>query len=507
MRVLLDTNILIHREASSVVNHDIGILFNWFDRLRCTKLIHPKSITEIEKHGDPKVVETFGAKLKSYDVLKTIADDAPEISQIRIEDDRDENDAVDTSILNELFVGRVDALISEDKRVHQKAYKLGLVQRVFSIDAFLEKVTAENPELRDYNVLSVKKEFFGNIDLSDSFFDSFRRDYDGFDAWFHGKADDTAYICHSDTNELLAFLYVKIEGPEENYSDIDPVFERKRRLKIGTFKVILNGHKLGERFVKIIFDNALQYDVDEIYVTIFDIDEDHQRLVNLLSDFGFKHHGKKVSISGEEEVYVRDFSRRVMLDTPAQTLPFISANSRKFIVPIYPEYHTELFPDSILRTESPDDYVENKPNRNALRKVYISRSFERNLTSGDIIVFYRTASGGPAHYTSVATTIGVVESVVTNLPGEQEFIDLCRKRSVFSDDELREHWRYNPRNRPFIVNFLYVHSFPHRLNLRELKEFQIIEDAPRGFEPLSDQAFEQLIKRSNADQRHIVYQA
>ena len=39
-----------------------------------------------------------------------------------------------------------------------------------------------------------------------------------------------------------------------------------RRLKVGTFKVESTGFRLGERFVKIIFDNALQRNVDEIYV-------------------------------------------------------------------------------------------------------------------------------------------------------------------------------------------------------------------------------------------------
>src|SRR5205823_3571687 len=111
-------------------------------------------------------------------------------------------------------------------------------------------------------------------------------------------------------------------------------------------------------------------------------------------------------------------------------------------------YHTELLPDSILNTESPENFVENKPNRNALSKVYVSRSQERNLCAGDVIVFYRTAEGGPAWYTSVATTIGVVQSVVDNIPDLSTFLAVCRKRSVFSDSELEKHWNWSP-NRPF----------------------------------------------------------
>ncbi len=70
MKVLLDTNILIHREASTVVRQDIGTLFFWLDKLKCEKCIHPSSIEEISKHSDERVRNTFQAKLKSYRVLK-----------------------------------------------------------------------------------------------------------------------------------------------------------------------------------------------------------------------------------------------------------------------------------------------------------------------------------------------------------------------------------------------------------------------------------------------------
>ena len=60
------------------------------------------------------------------------------------------------------------------------------------------------------------------------------------------------------------------------------MFSPKKRLKIGTFKVISNGLRLGERFVKIIFDNALKNHVQEIYVTIYDKRSEQKRLIELL---------------------------------------------------------------------------------------------------------------------------------------------------------------------------------------------------------------------------------
>jgi predicted nucleic acid-binding protein len=508
MQVLLDTNVLIHREARTVVREDIGLLFRWLDRLKHQKLVHPVSLDEIKKHADPGVVDTLTKKLGSYEVFKTLSADTAGIALIRREDVT-ENARNDTSLLAEVAAERVDLLITEDRGIHRKADRLGLSARVFTIDSFLEKVTAENPEWADYKVLSARKRLFGEINLADPFFDSFREDYPDFDRWFKRKADETAYVCTAPDGSLLAFLYLKREGPEDNYGDITPPFAKASRIKIGTMKVVANGFKLGERFLKIVFDNALQYGVDEIYVTLFRRTSDHDKLALLLDDWGFRQHGTKAASGGRHElVYVRPFRRAVNTTDPRVTYPFVAGATRKFIVPIYPEYHTELLPDSILRTESPADFVEDRPNRNAISKVYISRSYERDLKRGDLIVFYRTKSDqAPAFYTSVATTLGVVMDVTTNIKTKAAFIEACRKRSVFTDAELGKFWDYSPGNRPFVVSFLYVHSFPHRPNLKELQALGIIKEAPRGFVRLQDDAFTALLKAAKADGRLVVDQA
>lgn len=503
MRVLLDTNIIIHREATKIVNKEIGILFNWFDKLHYEKCIHPLSLNEIRKHNDATIVETIEAKMQNYNLLKTEAPETPEIQSLRASHDHNENDEIDTSLLKEVFCNRVDFLITEDRNIHAKANILGIAERVFTIDDFFEKVTAENPDLSDYKVLSVKKEYFGNIDLNDPFFDSFNEDYQGFGEWFNRKADKVAYVCKSDVGDLLAFLYLKIENKDENYSEIEPTFTPKHRLKVCTLKVISNGYKLGERFLKIIFDNSLANNVDEIYLTIFDKSEEHERLIGLIEDWGFDYYGSKSSPSGVEKVYVKDFKPLPDENNPKSTYPFISKKRRYFIVPIYPEYHTELFPDSILKTESELDYEENEPHRNAIQKVYICRSVFRELVPGDILLFYRT--GG--YYKGVMTTIGVVESIITKINGEVEFIRQCRKRSVFDDDGLKVFWNYNKSNRPFIVNFLYLYSLPKRPILKELIDLGIIKDVssvPRGFEQISFDQFETILKESKSNENFII---
>jgi predicted nucleic acid-binding protein len=204
MRVLLDTNVLIHREAASVVRHEIGNVFFWLDKMKHDKCVHPVSLAEIEKHGDEKVRRAFKAKLQSYQVLKSTAPLTAGARKFNATD-RTENDCNDTIIVNEVASDRVDILLSEDRGIHAKAAALGIADRVFTLDAFLEKVTAENPELVDYKVLAVRKTVFGNVNVADDFFNSFRQDYPGFDRWFARKADETAYVCY-EGDELVAFL-------------------------------------------------------------------------------------------------------------------------------------------------------------------------------------------------------------------------------------------------------------------------------------------------------------
>jgi len=471
MRVLLDTNIVIHRETDKVSNQNIGVLFNWLDKLHITKCVHPLTLTELQKHANDQVVKSMSIKLSSYQELKTPAPLGKEILEVIKKYDTKPNDIEDSKLLNEVLADRVNFLITEDKKIRIKASTLNIADRVFGIEGFLEKVIAENPDYIDYSVLSVKKEYFGNINLGDEFFDGFRNDYEGFDKWYNGKAGDNtiAYVCY-EVKAIKAFLFLKVEDEKESYTQITPIFKPKRRLKIGTFKVVSNGLRIGERFLKIVFDNARQYGVDEIYVTIFDHRPELKSLISLLGKFGFEDYGTKTTPSGTERVLVRDFTVRFDGTHPSKTFPWLSKANDVYIVPIRPEYHTELFPDSILRTEKALDFLDNMPHRNAISKAYISHSKNRNLKTGDIVVFYR--SGGV--YKGVATTIGIVEEAIDGIPSLDELRKICRKRSVLTDKELAEYWNRYPTLRPFVFNFLCAFSFRKRITLKQMLDEGIL---------------------------------
>lgn len=499
MKALLDTNIIIHREANKIVSQDIGILYRWLDRGLYTKCIHSATIEEVKKNSCKETVDLFLVKLESYEIIDIPSPLQDEVKTVSRHFDTTENDKIDTILLNEIFVERVDILITEDKKIHRKAKELGIKDKVFTIDSFLEKTFAEHPELINYKVLNVQKLKFGKIDLNDTFFDTLKEDYLGFDKWFIRKYDEEAYITiNSNNGMLLSFLYLKVEDENENYSNINPQFSAKRRLKVGTFKVISNGFRLGERFVKIIFDNALKNQVQEIYVTIYNKRPEQRKLIELLEQWGFVLWGKK----GEELVYVRDFSPKFDINNLKCCFPYISKEKNVYLVPIYPEYHTELLPDSILNTESPEEFIEDFPHRNCINKVYVSRAMEPYPSIGDILVFYRT--GG--YYKSVITTIGEVVEVKADFQDENDFILYCRKKSVYPELALREIWRYSTR-KPFVVNFLYTYSFPHRINMKELIDLKVLQgvnDAPRGFKLITKEQFEIILKETRSDESFII---
>lgn len=500
MKVLLDTNIIIHREANRVVNYDIGQLYNWIDKLHLDKYIHPITISEIENYKDKKTVETFSVKLESYNKIKHLLPISETVKEVSNKIDVNNNDINDTHLLNEIFEGRLDILITEDRKIHTKATLLNISDKVFKIQSFLEKVTSENPELVDYNVLAVQKSDFGEIDITNSFFDSFREDYNEFDSWFIKKFDNVCYVCHSDDN-LTAFLYIKVEeAGSESYSEITPIFTKKKRLKIGTLKVVSNGYKIGERFLKIVFDNANRYKVEEIYVTIFEKRPEQGQLIEMLKDWGFVKHGIKTTKNGDEIVLTRNFNKTapINISNPKYTFPFFSRETRKYIIKIEPQYHTELFPDSINTREDKTKYIDNQPHRNRIGKVYISHSQDRHLKTGDIIIIYRMGETTPKRYSSTVTSICIVEDVFTNINSFDDFYTICNRRTMINKEDLLNKWWNKKRYRPFVIKFLFAHSFPTpKPTLNDLNQIGVIPDImnmPRGFIEIDNNQFKKLVK-------------
>ena len=506
-KILLDTNIIIHREAMKQwINPNIGILFYWIEKCWFEKWIHPLTIKEIEWHQDKDLVNLMKNKINSYSILKSLSIDDQYIKNLKTSD-KTWNDINDTEILKEVYNNRVDYLITEDKNIHRKARELWIDYKVYDIDTFLERLISENPEFNDYSVLSVKKETIWCLDVNDSFFDSLRTDYPLFNERLNKKSQDTAYVYRWENWDIQWFLFLKVEWKNERYWDINPIFSEKKRLKVWTFKVTHPWYKLWERFLKIIFDNAINHHVDEIYLTIHNSWGEKESLISLISKRWFYEWWKK----WEELVFVRNFERSFNFNNPLETYPYISKNSKIFVCPIYKEYHTEMFPDSILTTESSLDFSEPEPHRNSIRKIYLSRTYDFNrIHKWDTILIYMAAW---SRYSSVITSICVVDDVIYNVSSLDELKKHCNKRTLFSDEELKQWREYIPPKRPtykpeknlMIVKFTYNIALPApKVNYDKLLKLNILKEPPRTFTEISRENFDLFIKESKVNESYIV---
>lgn len=498
MRALLDTNIVIHRENTQTTSLTIGKLFYWLDKLHYEKIIHPYTVVELRKYHNSQIQSLYDAKLDAYTTMRCVAMQTKAFQELLKDSPKTDNDYIDNQLLYEVYCGRADILITEDRRMHNKAERLGLSNQIFTINTFIGKASNENPELIDYKVLSVKKEFFGNIDLTNPFFDTFRDAYDSFDGWFASKCDEEAYICRSDNNDILGFLYLKTENETENYSDINPIFPPKKRLKVGTFKVEASGFRLGERFVKIIIDNAIERHLDEIYVTLFTNRFELKLLYDLLLRWGFFEYGTKTKNGKVEIVLVKRLGIYNPRKSVVANYPNLNHNSNKMILPIAPPFHTTLFPDSKLNTEKGLDLLSNIPHRYALQKVYISWAKENNIKTGDLLLFYRMGDTIPKKYSSVITTLGVVDQVISKFDNEKEFLSYCQNRSVFSIEDLKYFWnthRYNLK----VIKFVYVKSLSKKLTLNYMWNNNIVQfpNGPRPFTKITDAQFNMILRDSD----------
>ncbi|CAI1620168.1 Uncharacterised protein [Serratia marcescens] len=348
---------------------------------------------------------------------------------------------------------------------------------------------------------------FSEVNFDDAFFDTLKNDYkDGFIDWFHKKCSDPtekAYVLFNDDNTIDGFMYLKIE--KGIVDDVSPILKESKHLKIGTFKFNPKGTLRGQRFLKKIFDHALKEKVNDIYVTVF---EKHSYLIRLFQMYGFIRHGKKESSNGIENVLVREMSREHLTGDLLADYPYINNrnNEKKYILSIYPKFHTRLFPDSILVTETPD-IVSDVSYANSIRKIYICGMKDTSvLKPNDIIVIYRTSDNkGPAYYRSVVTSICVVENVkhISTFVSEDEFVDYCIKYSVFSKTELIDF--YKTKKYPYIISFTYNVALPKRLNRATLiNEAGMNPNSYWGVMQLNDAEFNKIIELGNVDESIIV---
>jgi len=341
----------------------------------------------------------------------------------------------------------------------------------------------------------IQKVKISELDINDPFFDSLRFDYNGFDQWLLSKADEYAYVLFAD-NQLEGFLLLKDET--ENDPSISPHFKYQRRLKISTFKINSHGTILGQRFINIILRTMIEEQFDTTYVTLFD---KRQGLIKLFEKYGFKIWGNK---DNGEIVYVKTIkpSNDIYYDYPMINLE----NKEKYLLSIYPKYHTKMFPNSKLHTEK-DHKVEDLSFTNTIEKIYIAGMREiPNLKKGNLLVIYRTQdrSASSAEYSSVATSICTVIDIrdMNTFQSLNDYLEYCGKGSVFSKSELTTF--YNRKKYPYIIKMLYNFPLNRRIIRKELiEEVGLEREAYFGLLELTDEQFINILEKGEVNEGFI----
>lgn len=190
--------------------------------------------------------------------------------------------------------------------------KAGLINkkdRVLAINEAIENFRQEEKVVIEPPVF-IKKEFLYNMNLNDDFFSTLRFDYKDFDKWFikKQKNGEMAYITRTRDNKITSFLMLKEEDENEDYSAFEKPFNPAKRIKVSTFKVSDTGKKIGECFIKIMVNEAIQRNGDEIYITTF---EKQESLIYLLKQYGFelftyKNTTKSNGTVEKEAIYVKN---------------------------------------------------------------------------------------------------------------------------------------------------------------------------------------------------------
>lgn len=351
-------------------------------------------------------------------------------------------------------------------------------------------------ELKSYDVLSVKQYSFSELDLEDAFFDSLKSDYPGFSDWFLRKGREKAFVVKNE-NGIQAFLYMKIEDQNEDYSHFFKKLEPAKRLKVGTFKISQNGYYLGERFFRIILEHAIINKVEEIYVTIFPKRDEQKKLISFMEDFGFNLYTNIKET--DEQVYVRKMNTILSTEPSLNNYPYIDKNKGRnyYLLSIDSVYHTKLIPDSIIREENPSDFTSDITAANAIQKIYIG-NYRINPQPGDIIIYYRMRPEGDKRAARFATTLtgfGIVSESHKSIKSFENVEKIVSKRTVLTEKEIKQklaRHRYGVN----ILKFYDIYSFKKRPIRHFLLENDILGDKDYPTKNISEHDFNLILNEA-----------
>ena len=449
MKILIATDLSLAYVVKQDYVDGLDILFMWLDKLHCHKYIDMATIA----------ILTNFYKIDSYKPLNDfkVLRETPEMTQtlkklkelLKTQYDEKELKAIKRLMPQLLWLDKkmVDYVITENDYLFSMAKAIGIDDRVYSIENFIEKLSVEHRDLDPCKSLRLKVERMDQLDINDRFFNTFKQEYNPYYCkWFKRKGNDEVYVSRYDNNKIQALLKLKIENENEDYSNISPTFCPQKRLKICSLKVEYSGQKMGERFLFLCFQTAINNSVDQIYITIFPNSSQRKRLVGILKQWGFFYWGTK---DNNEHVYVKDMHPSSKLKI-RENYPFCSFTHSGFLIPIHKLYASDLLPNFDL-----NNYDDVAPCKCSIKKVLTLYADNAMLSKGSILVFYNMSSN-KAERGVIA--IGIAENVYRKFENRDSYLLRCRKRSILDKATLMECWNKN-EGKIVVVNFLLVQRF------------------------------------------------
>ncbi len=481
LRILLDTNILIPLQDSFLVLEDnLKNLIRLANAGGHQLLYHPASIEDIKRDKDEARRKRTLDRLPQYTRLEDVSR-SPENTALT-----SPNDACDNDILHALKCDAAHALVSEDKKLHVEARRLGLADRTYTIQTaehwlrrLVEPTEVRLPNVDDVSMHSLTQE------LERDFFDSLREGYDGFDDWFRAKARTgrKAWVTRGADGCVEALCIYTVQE-EEKINDAKDVLPGKS-LKLCTFKVgeRVRGRKIGELFLKAAFRYATENRCEHVFLTT---SHEQTYLQLLLEDFGFEERGAY----GTDQVFVK----RHPIEAPSldlTPLEFVrklfphyrcDVGVQKFIVPIQPRYHKTLFPE--LEPQS-DLFGTGATPGNAIKQAYICKSNTSKPNVGDVVLFYRTDDE------KAITSLGVIERFELH-DDPNTIMQIVSRRTVYSQAEILEMTQKPMK----VMLFRLVGHFDRPVTFTTLIELKVVNGPIQSITHITDASFSKLIERS-----------
>ncbi len=503
MRILIDTNIFIYREDYNIIPENLQKLLKILNRLKTELLIHPKSIEEIHRDLNEDRKKVVLSKINTYASLELPPDPNKDANFLGVVGHSlKPNDYVDNAILYAVYKDAVDFLITEDRDIYNKAAKLNIKDRVLSIEDALSTFEKNFHTKGVVHPPALKVQVVHNLKVNDPFFDSLKEEYgkskfetwftdisrEGRKCWVHFREDDTigALLIYKDENEPV---------------DSIPPLPKKKRLKLSTFKVTHLGYKIGELFIKLSVKYAIKNNLAEIYLTHFTKPEDD--LVDLITEYGFNKVAYKITNNKKEDIYLKELqpdreklSSLRPMEVAKNFWPnfYDGAKISKFIVPIQPKYHERLFIEYKGRqTKLPEHLGEFIIEGNTIKKAYICHSRITKMSTGDILLFYRSQD-------KELTSLGVVEKVYSGLRDKDKIARLVGKRTVYSIGEIEKM----AKKPTMVILFTWHFHLPTPLKFDELKRMNVLKGAPRSIVQISHDQYLKIKTNGGVDERFTV---